>query len=127
MTSPRVGRGWVFGMWAIGSFSGLALLWQAFDVYFNLGSQIPVPSASDIARYNVTAILCVGSVIAALVISILRRSVWLIIISSVLVVVAVGGSALFAVPAGRWAPPEPTSEPLSPYYKPCYSGSGDCD
>ncbi|PPF61815.1 hypothetical protein C5E11_13105 [Clavibacter michiganensis] len=103
------------------------MLWQAFDVYFNLGSQIPVPSASDIARYNVTAILCVGSVIAALVISILRRSVWLIIISSVLVVVAVGGSALFAVPAGRWAPPEPTSEPLSPYYKPCYSGSGDCD
>lgn len=127
MSSPQVGRGWAFGLWAIGSLCGLALLWQSFEVYFNLGSQTPVPSKSDIARYDVTAILCVGSVIAALVISILRRSVWLIVFSSILVVMALGGSVLFSVPAGRWFPPEPTSEPLSPYYKPCYSGSGDCD
>ncbi|SMQ73616.1 hypothetical protein SAMN06295943_2935 [Agreia sp. VKM Ac-1783] len=127
MSSPRVGRGWVFGLWALGSCSGLALLWQVFDVYFNLGSQPVVPSTSDIARHDLTAILCVGSVIAALVISITRRSVWLVVLSGILVVVALGGSAVFSVPAGRWFPPEPTSEPLSPYYKPCYSGSGDCN
>ena len=127
MSSPRVGRGWVFGLWAIGSLCGLALLWQAFDVYFNLGSQIPVPSQSDIVRYDLTAILCIASVIAALVISIIRRSVWLVVLSSIVVLVALGGSAVFSVPAGRWFPPEPTSEPLPSYYKPCYSGSGDCD
>jgi hypothetical protein len=127
MSSTRVSRGWVFGLWVLGSFFGFALLWQAFDVYFNLGSQIPVPSTSDIARYNVTAIVCVGSVIASLLLSIIRRSAWLIVISCIFVVLAVGGAALFSVPAGRWVPPEPTSEPLPSYYKPCYSGSGDCD
>jgi hypothetical protein len=113
-------------LWAVGSFAGLALLWQVVDVYFSFGSPAPAPSDSEILRYDLTALLCVGSVLAALLLSIVRRSVWLSVFSGVLVVVALGGAAVVSVPSGRWFVDEQTNHPLPSNYHPCYSGSRDC-
>lgn len=100
------------------------LFWQYLWVYFSIGGPGPGPTGAEIARYEVTAILCLASLAAAVVIAAVRRSKRLVAAGLVLSLVALGTAYLFSVPSHRWQVDRNPRYELPDDYVPCF-GEGD--
>ncbi|QAY74488.1 hypothetical protein ET445_15300 [Agromyces protaetiae] len=134
LTRHRVGES--MGRWALSAVTTVllivggalvgALFLQYFDVYFNIGGTIPTATAAEIARFEVTVIVCLLAIAAAVVVAAIRRRKGVVLLALALAVVALGTAAVLPVPRGRWfIAPEPQWEPPA-NHAPCF-GEGDPD
>ncbi|MET0932985.1 MAG: DUF6234 family protein [Mycetocola sp.] len=110
---------------ATGVVLTVVLCAQFFDAYFSIW--VPaVIEESDVRRYDVTASVCILSLVLSGVLAWAARRRKLVRWAAVLLGIGLVVATLFSVPQGRWVPEEAEPPPLPANYEPCYSGSNDC-
>lgn len=98
---------------------------QYMSIYFTFDNSRPPPTAAEIARYERTAVLCLATLVAAVVVAAARRTNGLVIVGLMLCAIALGTAFLFSVPAQRWqVDPRDRRYELPDDYVPCF-GEGD--
>ena len=102
-----------------------SLLTHYTNVYFT-PEYPPTVNRNDILVYDVTAVIGLTVLGAALIVALMGRRWVLAGVAGVLLVVGVVIAVEFSVPEGRWKPEPAASESRTSNYQPCSSGSNDC-
>lgn len=112
---------------AVGASGASALILNWLNIYFRLFGTTPEPSASDADTYLRTAGLVVVVPVVCLVVAIVFNARSLVVLSAVFLVGWSLAAVILAVPQDRFTPGPETPGPVNSNYRPCYSGSNNCE